>query len=368
MSGSPAVHAKKPLPPYDIILDSVAGRHDKNRRGFRVSAVAGMVISLSPPYNAGMVDNSVRAATFAAAVVRWQKKCGRNSLPWQDVAAPYETWISEVMLQQTQAATVIPYYQKFVRKWRDVAALARARPDSVMAAWSGLGYYARARNLHAAAQIFRRNGFPQTAEEWRTIPGIGKSTAAAIAVFAYQERAAILDGNVKRVLARVFAVQTPIDTPAGERELWTIAESLLPPRRDIRRYTQGMMDLGGGGVHSRKTEMRRMSAGGILSRAGGRHNRGFSAPQTAQNKTGKIRDNGINCLRRICLFAKTSAAWHLGRNVVAAGKRIGGGVKKRMRGANAQKIDGARCGFFYARIYAFSSERESVAAGMCRRT
>ena len=203
-----------------------------------------MAISLSPPYNAGMVDNSVRAATFAAAVVRWQKKCGRNSLPWQNVAAPYETWISEVMLQQTQAATVIPYYQKFVRKWRDVAALARARPDSVMAAWSGLGYYARARNLHAAAQIFRRNGFPQTAEEWRTIPGIGKSTAAAIAVFAYQERAAILDGNVKRVLARVFAVQTPIDTPAGERELWTIAESLLPPRRDIRRYTQGMMDLG----------------------------------------------------------------------------------------------------------------------------
>ena len=185
-----------------------------------------------------------RAREFAAAVVRWQKKHGRHHLPWQADSAPYKIWLSEVMLQQTQAAAVIPYYEKFVRKWRDADSLARARPDSVLAMWSGLGYYARARNLHRAAKIFRREGFPQTAEKWRAIPGVGKSTAAAIAVFAFGERAAILDGNVKRVLARAFASRLPSDAPAPEKTLWEIAEKLLPPRRDIRAYTQGMMDLG----------------------------------------------------------------------------------------------------------------------------
>ncbi|MGI9297335.1 MAG: A/G-specific adenine glycosylase [Gammaproteobacteria bacterium] len=185
-----------------------------------------------------------RAADFAAAVVRWQKKHGRRNLPWRADGDPYKIWLSEVMLQQTRAAAVIPYYQKFVRRWPDAASLARARPDSVMAAWSGLGYYARARNLHFAAKIFRRDGFPQTAARWREIPGVGRSTAAAIAVFSRGERAAILDGNVKRVLARAFAVRTATNTPAGEKELWAVAETLPPPSRDIRAYTQGMMDLG----------------------------------------------------------------------------------------------------------------------------
>ncbi len=181
---------------------------------------------------------------FAAAVVRWQKKYGRHNLPWQADAAPYHVWLSEIMLQQTQAAAVIPYYQKFIRRWPDIGALARARTETVMAAWSGLGYYARARNLHAAAKIIRREGIPQSAEEWRRLPGVGRSTAAAVAVFSLQERAAILDGNVKRVLARFFAVQTPLNAPGAEDILWARAESLLPERKHIRAYTQGMMDLG----------------------------------------------------------------------------------------------------------------------------
>ena len=139
---------------------------------------------------------------------------------------------------------MIPYYQKFIRRFPTAAKLARARPDSAMAMWSGLGYYARARRLHSAAGIIAKNGIPHSAEEWQKLPGIGKSTAAAIAVFSREERAAILDGNVKRVLARFFAMELPMDSAAGEKELWRLAESLLPAKKHIRAYTQGMMDLG----------------------------------------------------------------------------------------------------------------------------
>ena len=181
---------------------------------------------------------------FATAVVRWQKRHGRHHLPWQADTSPYSIWLSEVMLQQTQATTVAPYYSEFMRRWPRIELLARATSDEVMAAWSGLGYYARARNLHEAAKTICHRGLPQSAEEWQQLPGVGKSTAAAIAIFSQGERAAILDGNVKRVLARAFAVETPINTPAGERELWSLAESLLPRRNTIRAYSQGMMDLG----------------------------------------------------------------------------------------------------------------------------
>ena len=181
---------------------------------------------------------------FSVAVVRWQKKYGRHHLPWQMSPSPYSVWLSEIMLQQTQATTVIPYYQKFIRRWTTLESLARAKTDSIMAEWSGLGYYARARNLHAAAKIMQRDGIPTTAAKWQQLPGVGKSTAAAIAVFAFGECVAILDGNVKRVLARFFALQTPINTAAAESELWQLAESVLPPPQHIRPYTQGMMDLG----------------------------------------------------------------------------------------------------------------------------
>ena len=173
---------------------------------------------------------------FAEKVVRWQRRHGRASLPWQGTRDPYRVWLSEVMLQQTQVAAVIPYYQRFLHRFPTVHALARAHEEQVLELWSGLGYYARGRNLHRAAKQIAQRGFPQTAETIAELPGVGRSTAAAIAAFAYGERAAILDGNVKRVLSRAFGV-------ADEKALWSLAERLLP-KKDIEPYTQGLMDLG----------------------------------------------------------------------------------------------------------------------------
>ena len=184
---------------------------------------------------------------FATAVVRWQKKYGRHNLPWQQDNDAYKVWLSEIMLQQTQVTAVIPYYLNFLRRFPTLAVLARAHESSVLAAWSGLGYYARARNLHAAAKQMLRDGIPQDAAGWQALPGIGKSTAAAVAVFVNNERCAILDGNVKRVLARTHLCDELINTAAGEETLWQIANAQLPAKRakqDIRAYTQGLMDLG----------------------------------------------------------------------------------------------------------------------------
>ena len=174
--------------------------------------------------------------SFAEPLVAWQRAQGRHDLPWQATRDPYRVWLSEVMLQQTQVATVIPYYERFLARFPDVQALARASQEEVLRLWSGLGYYARGRNLHRAAREIARNGFPLGVEKIEELPGVGRSTAAAIAVFAFGERAAILDGNAKRVLARCFAIE-------GERQLWERAEAELPPR-DIEAYTQGLMDLG----------------------------------------------------------------------------------------------------------------------------
>lgn len=172
--------------------------------------------------------------SFAANVIGWQRLHGRRNLPWQGTRDPYRIWLSEVMLQQTQVGAVIPYYQRFLAKYPTADALAAASQDEVLQLWSGLGYYARGRNLHKAAVEIARDGFPQTAEKIAELPGVGRSTAAAIAVFAFGERAAILDGNVKRVLARCYGVAEP-----G----WELAERLLPSR-GIESYTQGLMDLG----------------------------------------------------------------------------------------------------------------------------
>jgi len=173
---------------------------------------------------------------FAEKVVRWQRRHGRRNLPWQGTRDPYRIWLSEVMLQQTQVSTVIPYYERFIEKFPTPEALAAAQEERVLELWSGLGYYARGRNLHRAARLIAAQGFPRTAEAIAQLPGVGRSTAAAIAAFAYGERAAILDGNVKRVLARVFGV-------ADEKALWPLAERLLP-KKYIESYTQGLMDLG----------------------------------------------------------------------------------------------------------------------------
>ncbi len=146
---------------------------------------------------------------FAPRIVAWQRQHGRHDLPWQNTRDPYRIWLSEIMLQQTQVATVIPYYERFLQRFPDVAALAAAAQEDVMPYWAGLGYYARARNLHRCAQEIARdwNGrFPPSAEAIATLPGIGRSTAAAIAAFAYGERSPILDGNVKRVFTRHFGI------------------------------------------------------------------------------------------------------------------------------------------------------------------
>jgi A/G-specific adenine glycosylase len=184
--------------------------------------------------------------TFAARVIAWQRHAGRHDLPWQKTRDAYRIWLSEVMLQQTQVATVLPYYERFLKAFPDVATLARAAPDEVMAHWSGLGYYSRARNLHRAARdVIEHHGgrVPQSAALLETLPGIGRSSAAAIAAFAFGERAAILDGNVKRVLCRVFGIERPMQKQSTERELVGFALGLLP-EHGIERYTQGLMDLG----------------------------------------------------------------------------------------------------------------------------
>ena len=148
--------------------------------------------------------------SFAAKIIRWQEKHGRHHLPWQHTRDPYAIWLSEIMLQQTQVNTVIPYYQRFLQSFPDIRHLALASLDDVLARWSGLGYYSRGRNLHRAARLIvsdHQGKFPESAEMICKLPGIGRSTSAAIAVFAYGERCAILDGNVKRVLARCFGME-----------------------------------------------------------------------------------------------------------------------------------------------------------------
>ena len=187
---------------------------------------------------------------IAAQVVRWQAGHGRNHLPWQNTQDPYRVWLSEVMLQQTQVATVLDYYARFLARFPDVRALAEAPQDDVLALWSGLGYYSRARNLHACAkQVMDRFGgqFPRTVEELASLPGIGRSTAGAIASFCFGVRAPILDANVRRVLTRVLGFRADLAVAKNERLLWAEAEALLPTQdlgHTMPRYTQGLMDLG----------------------------------------------------------------------------------------------------------------------------
>jgi A/G-specific adenine glycosylase len=187
---------------------------------------------------------------FAGRIVRWQQSHGRSQLPWQNTRDPYRVWLSEIMLQQTQVSTVLDYYARFLDRFTEVRALAQADEDDVLSLWSGLGYYSRARNMHRCAKeiIERFDGeFPRSAAQLETLPGIGRSTAAAIAAFCFGERAAILDGNVKRVLARVLAFDGDLASSTNERELWQHAAALLPTRdlaQTMPRYTQGLMDLG----------------------------------------------------------------------------------------------------------------------------
>jgi A/G-specific adenine glycosylase len=183
---------------------------------------------------------------FSSAVLDWFDQHGRHDLPWQQNKDAYHTWISEIMLQQTQVTTVIPYYQRFIERFPTVDSLAKAEQDEVLHLWTGLGYYARARNLHKTAQIVANelNGqFPETVLELEALPGIGRSTAGAILSISTGKWAPILDGNVKRVLARFYAIKGWPGTTANQKTLWQYAEQNTPQER-VADYTQAMMDLG----------------------------------------------------------------------------------------------------------------------------
>jgi len=202
----------------------------------------------------------ISTSEFAPRLIAWQRQHGRHGLPWQGTHDPYLVWLSEIMLQQTQVTSVIAYYARFLERFPNVRALAAAPLDDVMALWSGLGYYTRARNLHRCAQqVVEQYGgaFPASAAELCELPGIGRSTAAAIASFAFGARSAILDGNVKRVLARAYGIEGFPGEKRIENAMWTLAESLLPVETkegsdaaqpgfhaDMSAYTQGLMDLG----------------------------------------------------------------------------------------------------------------------------
>jgi A/G-specific adenine glycosylase len=183
---------------------------------------------------------------FAQKIITWFNKHGRKDLPWQHRPSPYRVWVSEIMLQQTQVTTVIPYFEKFMAKFPDCRALAQASLDEVLHLWTGLGYYARARNLHKAANIILQDfqgEFPSRFEDVVNLPGIGRSTAGAILAFSKHQSFPILDGNVKRVLSRVFAVAGFSGNKQVEDQLWKISEEVTP-QKNIHLYTQAIMDLG----------------------------------------------------------------------------------------------------------------------------
>ena len=181
---------------------------------------------------------------FQSCILKWSQQNGRKDLPWQKYFSPYPIWVSEIMLQQTQVATVIPYFNRFLRKFPTVTDLAAAPLDSVLHQWAGLGYYARARNMHKSAQIIATlPEFPSSMDQLIKLPGIGRSTAGAILSMGFGKWAAILDGNVKRVLTRIHGIESWSGDSRTERELWRLSESYTP-NQNCAEYSQAMMDLG----------------------------------------------------------------------------------------------------------------------------
>lgn len=189
----------------------------------------------------------LKAEQFQQKILSWSVSSGRKNLPWQQTKSPYFIWVSEIMLQQTQVATVIPYFQRFIQYFPTLSLLANANIDEVIMLWSGLGYYARARNLHHCAQIIERKylgKFPQNLMLLQNLPGIGRSTAGAILALAFNQPAIILDGNVKRVLARFHTISGWPGLNKISKQLWALAEHYTPKNKHIGHYTQAMMDLG----------------------------------------------------------------------------------------------------------------------------
>lgn len=192
---------------------------------------------------------SAELAVISAKVIEWQRSHGRHQLPWQQDVTPYKVLVSELMLQQTQVATVIPYFNRWMQVFPNAEALAAAAEDEVMRLWQGLGYYARARNLQKAARYIAELGeFPATLDALLHVPGVGRYTAGAIMSFAYQRYGPIVDGNVRRLYCRLFALDGIPNTPALEKQLWAKAELLTPNHQqahaDCRSFAQGLLDLG----------------------------------------------------------------------------------------------------------------------------
>ena len=182
--------------------------------------------------------------SFSTELLSWFDVHGRHDLPWQIADDPYKVWVSEIMLQQTQVKTVLRYFERFIERFPTVESLGKSSWDDVAPYWAGLGYYARARNLHKAAGIVAAQGkFPETLAEWVALPGIGPSTGGALMSLGLRQYGVIMDGNVKRVLARFFAIEDDLSKPVHEREMWQLAESLCPEQRN-HDYTQAIMDLG----------------------------------------------------------------------------------------------------------------------------
>ncbi len=198
------------------------------------------------------MHGELESAGFARRVMHWQKMHGRHDLPWQGSCDPYPVWLSEIMLQQTQVTTVLNYFPRFLQRLPDLPSLAAAELDEVLALWSGLGYYSRARNLHRCAiAVMQWHGgrFPASAAQLQRLPGIGRSTAAAISSLCFGERVAILDGNVKRLLTRALGFGADLSIATNEAALWELAAKLLPKydlKKNMPRYTQAVMDLGAG--------------------------------------------------------------------------------------------------------------------------
>ena len=228
---------------------------------------------------------------IAASLLAWHARAGRHDLPWQSERTPYRVWVSEIMLQQTQVATVIPYYERFMQRFPDVRTLAAAPVDEVLHLWSGLGYYARARNLHrAAGQICAEHGgeLPRTFAGLACLPGVGRSTAGAILALSLGERFPILDGNVRRVLSRYFGVAGGKTTGAGAKRLWELAERCTPARR-VADYTQAIMDLGATlCVRSRPRCEACPLSGGCCARRSGRESERPASRSAAVRRTRSV--------------------------------------------------------------------------------
>ncbi|MDQ9011743.1 A/G-specific adenine glycosylase [Acinetobacter gerneri] len=182
--------------------------------------------------------------SFSDALLTWFDQHGRHDLPWQVADDPYKVWVSEIMLQQTQVKTVLQYFDRFIQRFPTVNDLGQASWDDVAPYWAGLGYYARARNLHKAATIVSQKGtFPKTLEQWIELPGIGPSTGGALMSLGLRQYGVIMDGNVKRVLSRFFAIDDDLSKPIHEKKMWALADQLCPTERN-HDYTQAIMDLG----------------------------------------------------------------------------------------------------------------------------